>query len=138
MKELIINATMENIAAVTSLVDGELDRLGCPMKTQMQIDIAIDELFGNIASYAYTPDTGEATVRVEVTENPLAMVITFIDSGVPYNPLTQEEPDITLSADERQIGGLGIYMVRKTMDDITYEYKEGQNILKIRKEIRQV
>lgn len=137
MKELTIDATIENIAAVTSFVDGELERLGCPMKTQMQVDVAIDELFGNIASYAYTPDIGEATVRVEVAENPLAMAITFIDSGVPYNPLTQEEPDITLSADERQIGGLGIYMVRKTMDDITYEYKEGQNILKIRKEIRQ-
>lgn len=136
MKELTIDATIENIAAVTSFVDGELERLDCPMKTQMQVDIAIDELFGNIANYAYYPDIGAATVRVEITENPLAVVITFIDSGVPYNPLAKEDPDITLSAQERQIGGLGIYMAKKTMDDITYEYKEGQNILKIRKEIR--
>ena len=138
MKELTIDATIENIAAVTSFVDGELDRLGCPMKTQMQVDIAIDELFGNIANYAYHPDIGAATVRVEITEPPLAVVITFIDSGVPYNPLAKEDPDITLSAQERQIGGLGIYMAKKTMDDIAYEYKEGQNILKIRKEIRQL
>lgn len=136
MKELTIDATIENIAAVTSFVDGELEQLGCPMKTQMQVDIAIDELFGNIASYAYTPGIGAATVRVEVVENPPALVITFIDSGVPYNPLTKEDPDITLSAQERQPGGLGIYMAKKIMDDITYEYKEGQNILKIRKEIR--
>lgn len=138
MKELTIDATIENIAAVTSFVDGELDRLGCPMKTQMQVDIAIDELFGNIANYAYHPDIGAATVRVEITDPPLAVVITFIDSGVPYNPLAKEDPDITLSAQERQIGGLGIYMAKKTMDDIAYEYKEGQNILKIRKEIRQL
>lgn len=138
MKELIIDATIENMAAVTSFVDGELEQLGCPMKTQMQIDVAVDELFGNIAHYAYHPDIGPATVRVEVTENPSVVVITFIDNGVPYNPLAKEDPDITLSVEERQIGGLGIYMVKKTMDDIAYEYKEGQNILKIRKEIRQV
>ena len=136
MKELIIDATIENMAAVTSFVDGELEQLGCPMKTQMQIDVAVDELFGNIAHYAYHPDIGPATVRVEVTENPSVVVITFIDNGVPYNPLAKEDPDITLSVEERQIGGLGIYMVKKTMDDIAYEYKEGQNILKIRKEIR--
>ena len=136
MKELTVDATIENIAAVTDFVNGQLERLGCPLKTQMQIDIAIDELFGNIASYAYSPDTGKATVRVEDTENPPAVEITFIDSGVPYDPLAKEEPDITLSAKERPIGGLGIYMVKKTMDDISYEYKEGQNILKIRKEIR--
>lgn len=136
MKELTIDATIENIAAVTSFVDGELEQLGCPMKTQMQLDVAVDELFGNIAHYAYHPDIGPATVRVEVTENPSVVVITFIDNGVPYNPLAKEDPDITLSVEERQIGGLGIYMVKKTMDDIAYEYKEGQNILKIRKEIR--
>lgn len=135
MKELTIDATVKNIAAVTAFVDGQLEELGCPMKAQMQIDIAIDELFGNIAHYAYNPEVGPATVRVEVSENPLAVIITFIDNGVPYDPLTTKEPDITLSAEEREIGGLGIYMVKKSMDDITYEYKDGQNILKIKKNI---
>ena len=135
MKELTIDATVENIAVVTAFVDGQLERLGCPVKTQMQVDVAVDELFGNIANYAYTPRIGAATVRVEVIEKPLAVVLTFIDNGVPYDPLAQEEPDITLSAEDRPIGGLGIYMVKKTMDDITYEYRDGQNILKIRKEI---
>jgi len=105
------------------------------MKAQMQIDIAIDELFGNIAHYAYNPEIGQATVRVEVIEEPLSVVITFIDNGVPYDPLAKADPDTTLSAEERGIGGLGVYMVKKSMDDITYEYKDGQNILKIKKNL---
>ena len=135
MKELTIDAAVENIAEVTAFVDSELEALDCPVKVQMQIDIAIDELFGNIAHYAYHPEVRPATVRVEVLENPLSVVITFIDNGVPYDPLKTKEPDITLSAEERMIGGLGIYMVKKTMDDIAYEYREGQNILSIKKSI---
>ena len=102
----------------------------------MQIDIAIDELFGNIAHYAYHPEVGDATVRVEVQEDPLAVIITFIDGGVPYDPLAAADPDITLSAEERAIGGLGIFMVKKTMDEITYRYENGSNILSIRKNLR--
>ncbi len=135
MKELTIAATVENIETVTDFVNEQLEALDCPMKAQMQIDIAIDELFGNIAHYAYNPHVGEATVRVEVIEDPLAVVITFIDKGVPYDPLAKSDPNTTLSAEEREIGGLGIFMVKKTMDDITYEYKDGQNILKIKKNI---
>ena len=133
MKELTIAATVENIETVTDFVNEQLEAYDCPMKAQMQIDIAIDELFGNIAHYAYNPDVGEATVRVEVVEVPLTVVITFIDKGVPYDPLAKADPDTTLSAEERDIGGLGIYMVKKSMDDVTYEYKDGQNILKIKK-----
>ena len=135
MKELTIDATVENIVTVTSFVEAELEALDCPMKAQMQIAVAIDELFGNIAHYAYNPDVGPATVRVEVMESPLAVVITFIDNGVQYDPLARQDPDTALSAEEREIGGLGIYMVKKSMDEITYTYKEGQNILQIRKNI---
>ena len=135
MKELTITATVENIDTVTDFVNEQLEAMDCPMKAQMQIDIAIDELFGNIAHYAYNPDVGDATVRVEVMEDPMAVVITFIDNGVPYDPLTNADPDTTLSAEERQLGGLGIYMVKKTMDQVTYEYRDGQNILTIRKDL---
>ena len=135
MKELTVEAKIENIEAVTDFVNEQLEALDCPMKAQMQIDIAIDELFGNIAHYAYNPEIGKATVRVEVIEDPLAVTITFIDNGVPYDPLAKADPDTTLSAEEREIGGLGIYMVKKSMDDITYEYKDGQNILKIKKNL---
>lgn len=133
MQELHVDATIENIGKVTEFVDSRLEELGCPMKAQMQIDIAIDELFGNIAHYAYNPDVGPATVRVEVTEEPVAVIITFIDQGVPYDPLAKADPDVGLSLEEREAGGLGIFMVKKTMDEISYEYREGQNILKIKK-----
>jgi anti-sigma regulatory factor (Ser/Thr protein kinase) len=136
MKELNITATIENIETVTAFVNEQLEAYDCPMKAQMQIDIAIDELFGNIAHYAYNPEVGNATVRVEVVEDPLAVIITFIDNGIPYDPLAKEDPNIKLSAEERQIGGLGIYMVKKTMDDITYEYKDGKNILSIKKHLK--
>ena len=135
MKELTIAATVENIETVTDFVNEQLETLDCPMKAQIQIDIAIDELFGNIAHYAYNPEIGQATVRVEVIEDPLSVIITFIDNGVPYDPLAKTDPDTTLSAEERDIGGLGIYMVKKSMDEIAYEYKDGQNILKIKKNL---
>ena len=135
MKELTIAATVENIETVTEFVNAQLELLDCPIKAQMQIDIAIDELFGNIAHYAYNPEVGNATVRVEVSEDPLAVIVTFIDNGIPYDPLRKDDPDITLSAEEREIGGLGIYLVKKSMDEISYEYKNGQNILKIKKNI---
>lgn len=135
MKELMIDATIENIEAVIAFVNEQLEAFDCPIKSQTQIDIAIDELFGNIAQYAYNPDVGPVTVRVEVTDSPITVIITFIDNGVPYDPLKKEDPNITLSAEEREIGGLGIYLVKKSMDDISYEYKDGQNILTIKKKI---
>jgi len=135
MKEITLAATVENIETVTEFVNAQLELIDCPIKVQMQIDIAIDELFGNIAHYAYNTEVGNATVRVDISEAPLAVIITFIDNGVPYDPLGKDDPDITLSAEEREIGGLGIYMIKKSMDEITYEYKDGQNILKIKKNI---
>ena len=135
MKELTIDAAVENIEKVTAFVNEQLELLNCPIKAQMQIDIAIDELFGNIAHYAYNPEVGPATVRVDVLQEPLSVIVTFIDNGVAYDPLAKEEPDVSLSAEERDIGGLVIYMVKKSMDEISYEYKDGQNILRIKKEI---
>lgn len=134
MNEMTVEATPENIPVITAFVDGQLEQYDCPMKAQAQIDIAIDELFGNIVRYAYHPEVGSATVQVEVMKEPLAVVITFIDQGKPYDPLAKEDPNVTLSAEEREIGGLGIYIVKKSMNAITYEYKEGRNILKIRKD----
>lgn len=135
MKEMTTEASIENIAQVTAFVDEQLEELNCPARAQMQIDIAIDELFGNIAQYAYQPGNGPATVRVEVLKEPLAVVITFMDQGIPYDPLKREDPDVTLPIEERETGGLGVYMVKKTMDDVSYEYRDGKNILKIRKNL---
>ena len=135
MDELTLSATLENVPRVTEFVDGQLEAHGCSPKAQMQIDIAIDELFSNIANYAYNPEVGPATIRVAVEGDPLTVTIVFIDRGVPYDPLEKEDPDVSLSAEERQIGGLGIFMVKRLMDDMTYEYRDGQNILTIRKKV---
>ena len=135
MNELTLDATIENIETVTDFVNVQLEAINCPVKAQMQIDVAIDELFGNIAHYAYTPEVGLATVRFDVEKDPPAVILTFIDNGVPYDPLAAEDPDVNLSASERKIGGLGVFLVKKTMDDVSYQYKNGQNILRIVKYI---
>lgn len=133
MKEIVVDAKIENLDEVLQFIEGELEANDCPMKVQMQIAIAVEELFVNIAHYAYNPKDGEATIRIMASGEPVQVSIQFLDNGKPYNPLGKEDPDITLSAEERQIGGLGIYMVKKTMDAIEYEYNDGQNILTIRK-----
>lgn len=135
MKELTVEATVRNIPAVTDFVDEALDTMGCSQRIQTQINIAIDELFSNIAHYAYNPATGPATVQVEVEKNPLAVVVTFIDRGKPYDPLSAREPDLSLDLMQRPVGGLGIFLVRRTMDDVSYEYRDGRNILRIKKHI---
>ncbi|MBR5701451.1 MAG: ATP-binding protein [Oscillospiraceae bacterium] len=133
MQELNLEASVTNIPAVTDFVNAILEELDCPIKARLQIDVAIDELFSNIAQYAYAPGTGTATVRVETEQDPRAVILTFIDRGVPYDPLAAEDPDITAPAEVRSIGGLGVFLVKKTMDDVRYEYREGQNILRIMK-----
>ena len=135
MNEITLAATLENIDLVTDFVSELLDANGCSMRVQTQINIAIDELFSNIARYAYAPGEGDATVQVEFVENNEFVELTFIDSGTPYDPLAKADPDTTLSAEEREIGGLGIFMVKKSVDDIKYEYKNGQNVLMIKKKI---
>lgn len=133
MNELDIEATIDNLDTVTGFVNRALEEFDCPMKTQMQIELAVEEIYVNIANYAYSPAVGRAKVRVEVDDDPLKVSITFIDHGTPYDPLAKEDPDVTLSAQERQIGGLGIFLTKQTMDDVEYEYKDGQNILTIKK-----
>lgn len=135
VKEMTTEARIENIPAVTAFIDEQLEALDCGMKAQMQIDMAIDELFNNIASYAYAPGTGSATVRFDFDEAARVAAITFVDSGVPYNPLEKADPDVSLSAEEREIGGLGIFLVKKTMDAIEYERRDGFNVLTIKKTI---
>ena len=135
MADLTILAKVENLDQVLAFVDAELEKLNCPVKAQMQIDVAVEELFVNIAHYAYAPQTGSATIRVQLDEDARTVSITFIDRGIPYDPLAKPDPDVTLSAEERQIGGLGIYMVKKSMDDMRYEYQDGHNVLTIVKNL---
>lgn len=135
MAQMTFPATLENIEAATDFMNGILESADCPMRTQMKLAVALDELMSNVARYAYAPGTGDVTVSVEVLEEPKRAVITLTDSGVPYDPLQKEDPDVTLSAEERGIGGLGIFIVKQSMDSMTYEYRDGQNVLTIVKNI---
>lgn len=136
MCELHVDALIENLEQVLSFVEAKLEELECSMKIQEQINIAVEEIYVNIAHYAYQSEPGQATICIEAEEDSDTVVIRFIDSGIPFNPLEKKDPDITLSAEERNIGGLGIYMVKKSMDDVSYEYKDGQNVFTIKKKIR--
>ena len=126
---------VEKLPEALSFVEALLEEAGCAMRAQMQVSVAVEEIFVNIASYAYAPDSGDATIRVEFPEGSGTVKLTFIDSGTPFDPLEREDPDISLSSEEREIGGLGIYMIKKTMDELRYEYADGQNRLTLIKKI---
>ena len=132
-QEISLKAVIANVRTVTEWVDEKLEQLGCPLKVQMQIDVAIDELFSNIAHYAYPDGAGEACIRFSFENRTIS--VTFLDRGIPFNPLDLPAPDVSLSATERKPGGLGIFLVRKTMDAVDYRYESGQNILTIQKKI---
>lgn len=140
MKEIMVDATIENITAVTEFIEEQLDQVDCPVKAKLQINVAMDELLSNIAHYAYKKDGGQVTVQLEVQKGekitPCAQ-ITLTDCGIPYDPLSKEDPDVTLSMEERPVGGLGIFMAKKLMDGISYEYKDGKNILTVIKKLEE-
>ena len=133
-EELTIDACMEGLDDMMAFVDGHIEEYGCSPRVQTQIDVAVEEVFVNIASYAYTPDTGPATVRLEINDE--VIIITFIDSGTPYDPLSKPDPDVTLPAEDRPIGGLGIFLVKKNMDSVSYNYENGKNVLQLQKRIK--
>lgn len=134
MKTITVPAKIDNLEEVTNFVDCFLEENDCSLKAQTQIDVVIDEIFHNIVSYAYQQDGGDVTIQIENTES-CRIVLTFKDMGVPFDPLKSEDPDITLDAQQREIGGLGIYMVKKMMDNVSYEYCDGQNILVLEKNL---
>lgn len=135
MSILTVEATDENLDRVIGFVEEALEQYDCPMKAMMQVDLCVEEIYVNIAHYAYAPEVGPATIQVDVEPEPLSVTITFVDQGIPYDPLAKEDPDVTLSAEERRIGGLGVFLVKKNMDDVKYEYKDGSNVLTISKKL---
>lgn len=134
MREITVNAVTDQVGTVVRFVNDLLTELDCPERTRVLIDVAVDELFANIARYAYGQEKGTATIRLETEQDPLAVAITFIDHGKAFDPLASEQPDTTrMPIMKRPIGGLGLIMVKKTMDSVSYRYQDGQNILTIRK-----
>ncbi len=132
-KEWKGEAVPGNLDAVQGFVEECLESAGAAMKTRMQMSLAVEEVFVNIAHYAYAPGTGEAVVNVTLSGPPAAAIVSFRDRGVPYDPLSNSDPDVTLSAEEREIGGLGIFMTKKLMDEMRYEYRDGENVLTLKK-----
>ncbi len=133
MSELVVDAKTENLEQVNDFIADNL--MGCPMKLLMQIDLVVEEVFVNIANYAYKDKVGKAKVMCELDKENNLLTIVFEDKGVPFDPLSKEDPDITAGADEREIGGLGIFLTKKLMDEVLYENKDGKNILKLIKKL---
>lgn len=133
MNTITVPATVDQLETVLKAITDELNGHNCPARTQMQLEMAIEEILVNISNYAYRGHTGEATVQWELTPEPLRINMRFIDSGQPFNPLEKEDPDTSLPAEEREIGGLGIFLVKRIMDAVSYQYQDGHNILTIEK-----
>ena len=136
VRQMKTQADERNLSKVTSFIEEALEGAGCPMKMIMQILLAVEEIYVNICHYAYKPGTGDAFIRVEIDEKSRdeassgkRVMITTIDQGQPYDPLKKEDPDVTLSAEERKVGGLGIFLVKNIMDEVLYEYRDGSNVL---------
>ena len=135
MKEKVFSATKDALAEVMAFTEECLEAFGCPMKSSMAICVAVEEIFVNIASYAYGDGSGNASLCFGFDENERLMTLTVSDEGIPFNPLERKEPDITLSAAERDIGGLGIFITKNTMDTVSYKNENGKNILTMTKKI---
>ncbi len=135
MKELKLKASNGTLYTVLDAIEALLVENNCPDTDRTGILIAVEELYVNIANYAYGGREGEAVVQMEVTQDPSLCRVVLKDWGVQYNPLEKTDPDIMLSADEREVGGLGIFMAKQYMDKMEYRYEDGCNILTIEKNL---
>ena len=135
MEIITVPAEAAALETVNAFIQEKLESINCPKRAKMQMMLAVEEIFVNISSYAYHPEVGQAEVGVDIDGDPPTVTIRFLDQGRPFNPLEKPDADITLSAQEREIGGLGILLVKKIMDQVDYAYENGKNILIIKKEI---
>ena len=135
MKEKVFSASKDALSEVMAFTEECLESFDCPMKSSMAICVAVEEIFVNIASYAYGDSKGNATLSFGFDESERLMTLVVSDEGIPFNPLEREEPDITLSAADRDIGGLGIFITKKTMDTVSYKNENGKNILTMTKKL---
>lgn len=133
MKELAVEAVADNLQKVMDFMTGALSDKNCSTKTLLQMELVLEEIFINIASYAYDGDKRPVVMSVDFEEDPVAAVVSFRDKGTPYNPLDRADPDLALKLEKREIGGLGIFLVKKNVDAIWYEHINDENVLSFRK-----
>ena len=138
MAELEIDAVRDNLKTVFEFITDEIRSRTDDRKLIRQIKLCVEEIFLNITSYAYQPDTGSAriVIRIEGDPVPIRVFVSFMDSGHPFDPLSEGQPDLEAELEDRRVGGLGIFLVRNTVDEISYEYSDGQNILTFAKDIK--
>ena len=135
MTERIFPATDDALNSFLAFAEEELEKAECPMKAVISITVALEEVFVNVAHYAYPDSTGNVNLSIDFDSESRQMTFQMSDSGIPFDPLAKPDPDITLPAEERQIGGLGIFMMKKTMDNVNYAYTGGRNVLTMKKNI---
>ncbi len=133
-RELKIKASDESMQAVNDFIHSMLPA-GCDIMLVNQIDLAVEEIFVNIAHYSGSADAVICADYHISGDGSGTLTVIFKDWGKPFNPLAKEDPDLTLSAEERKIGGLGIFLTKKFMDSVEYEYTDGMNVLKISKKL---
>ena len=133
--EKIFAAKTDVLYEVLAFVEQQLEQAECSRKQQIAIAIVVEEVFVNVANYAYGDDTGRVKISFEFEQENRTMTLEVSDKGIPFDPLKKQDPDITLNSDKRDIGGLGIFMTKKTMDSVEYCYKNGENILTMKKKI---
>ena len=128
-------AKTEALPDILGFVEETLESYGCPMKVQMAVCVAIEEVFVNVAHYAYGDVQGDMTLGIGFDPETRILTFRMTDKGIPFDPLQKPDPDITLSAEDREIGGLGIFITKQTMDTLAYARENGENILTMTKKI---
>ena len=135
MHKITVPAKIENLQKVFNFFNTQLNSVAYNMKSRLQLELSIEEAYVNISKYAYESDEGKVEILSCVDEDPLQITVKFMDSGIPYNPLKNEDPDILANTEEKELGGLGIFLIKKNVDNIGYEYLDGKNILTIQKKL---
>ena len=134
-KELTVQASLTQLIPIWEFIETGLDAFQCPEKVRIHIRIAADEIFSNIARHSNARKGDTVTVSFHAEKEPRSVVITFMDTSSPFDPLSAAEPDLSAPAKNRKIGGLGLFMLKKIMDDVSYEYRDEKNILTIKKRL---
>ena len=136
MNTITVSAKIENLPTVLNFINNQLNDLNVIGSILFQLELVIEEVFVNIARYAYVGGEGEVTINTRIEENPLQIIVEFTDSGVPFNPLENEDPDFSLKPEEKEIGGLGIHLVKKNVDSVRYQFRKGMNVLTPKKIVK--
>ena len=135
MHKLTVPAKIENLQKVFNFLNTQLNSVTYNMKSRLQLELSIEEAYVNISKYAYEYNEGNIEILSHIDKDPIQITVKLMDSGIPYNPLNNEDPNILANTEEKELGGLGILLIKKNVDNIRYEYLDGKNVLTIQKKL---